>query len=318
MSRYCTLFDRNYLGRGLSLLQSLQRHGGRFTLHVLCLDEAVYQELAGARPSGVVPVRLDTLLQWDPALAAARTGRAPLEFFFACKASLLLCLLERDTSGDRLSYLDSDLYFFDDPSLVDRECRGSPVALTPHRFTPQNQYLARYGQYNAGWLSVDASPEAHRFLDWWRARCLESTTLIDDETRFGDQKYLDQVPKLFPNARIVQHAGMNTGPWNLDADSVSLGGQGIQIEGQPLVFFHFHRLRRTLFRLYDTALHDYGVRLTPAIRCGIYAPYIAELARLERAHPGSPGSAWPSAGALRRVAHTARAIVHRTAVYASG
>jgi hypothetical protein len=318
MSRYCTLFDLNYLGRGLALHQSLLRHGGRFTLHVLCLDELVFQALTSARPAGLVPVPLHTLLQWDPGLAAARTGRAPLEFFFACKASLLLYLLERDTGGDRLSYLDADLYFFENPFLVDRECQGSPVALTPHRFTPQNRHLARFGQYNAGWLSVDASPEAHRFLDWWRARCLESTTLIDDEAHFGDQKYLDQVPELFPYARLVQHPGINTGPWNLNAGSVSLGELGIQVEGRPLIFFHFHRLRRTLFRLYDTALHDYEVRLTPAIRRGIYAPYIAELTRLERAHPSSPGGAWPGVSALRRLAHTARAIVRRTAVYASG
>lgn len=316
MNRYCTLFDRNYLGRGLSLYRSLLLHSDRFTLHVLCLDEPVFDVLSRAELQGVELIALDTLLKWDPDLAAARNGRAALEFFFACKASLLLYVLEH--GGDRATYLDSDLYFFGDPTLAEREYEGSPVALSPHRFTLQNRYLARFGQYNAGWLNVDASPEARRFLAWWRARCLESSTLVHDEVRFGDQKYLDQVPALFPGARVVQHPGCNVGPWNLDARLVSLAEGRVLVEGQPLVFFHFHRLRRALFGLHNTALHEYGVELTPAIRRGIYAPYIAELTRFERDHPSLPGGAWPGASALRRLAQTARAVVRRTAIYAPG
>lgn len=318
MNCYCTLFDRNYLSRGLCLHRSLLRQGGRFTFHVLCLDEPAFRSLAGADLPGVEPIALDTLLRWDPALAAARRGRALLEFFFACKASLLLYLLERGTGSDRVSYLDADLYFFGDPSLVERECRASSIVLAPHRFTQQNLHLIRFGRFNAGWLNVDTGPEALRFLAWWRERCLESSTLLVEKARYGDQKYLDQVPGLFPAARILQHPGMNAGPWNLDARRVTLGAEGILVEGQPLVFFHFHRLRQALFGLYDTALHEYGVELTPAIRRGIYAPYVAELARWEQVHPSSPGGAWPGVGLLRGLARTARAVVRRTVVSAAG
>ena len=58
-------------------------------------------------------------------------------------------------------------------------------------------------------------------------------------------------------------------------------GTGVRIEGNPLVAFHFHGMKRVVLRLYDSGLYTYGAKLTSAVRNGIYRPYLQELSRHE-------------------------------------
>ena len=40
MNRYfCTLFDSNYLIKGLTMIKSLSQHFSEFEIYVLCIDE---------------------------------------------------------------------------------------------------------------------------------------------------------------------------------------------------------------------------------------------------------------------------------------
>jgi hypothetical protein len=49
-----------------------------------------------------------------------------------------------------------------------------------------------------------------------------------------------------------------------------------------LVLFHFHGLRRVLYRIYDSGLYGYGVHLSSLVRRSIYRPYFYDLALAER------------------------------------
>lgn len=60
MSRdFCTLFDINYLPRGLVLYRSLERVGVDFRLHVFCMDTATEEVLTrlGLPRLKIVPLR---------------------------------------------------------------------------------------------------------------------------------------------------------------------------------------------------------------------------------------------------------------------
>ena len=307
MRHYCTLFDRNYLERGLALHRSLVRHCREFRLYVLCLDAATHQALSALALPGVGLLQLADLESWDAGLAAARQNRETVGFYFTCKPVLLAYLFARDSSMERLEYLDSDLWFLSDPDRAAQSYAGSSVALSPHRFDSANAWRRQYGEFNAGWVSVSSFGEGQRFVSWWRARCLEWCGLAVEKDRFGDQKYLDQVPALFPSTARVTQPAINVGPWNISG----------QANAQPLVLFHFHGMRRLLFGVYETGLHHYGVELTAALSRGLYRPYVAELAAcrkdLRAVLPETSGHAsWLDYG--RELRTTAAALARRKAV----
>lgn len=324
MRHYCTLFDRNYIDRGLALHRSLLRHCGEFTLHVLCLDSATLQALSLLSPPRMELLRVESLESWDPGLRDARNDRTPVEFYFTCKSVLLGYLLERQPGIERLEYLDSDLCYFCDPADAEREYAGSAIALSPHGFDVQNANRLKYGKFNAGWVSIAADGDGTRFVRWWRDRCMEWCRLAVEDSRFADQKYLDRVPGLFPRAVAVRHPGANLAPWNVGGRHVEHSERGVHVDGRPLVFFHFHGLRQMLFGVFESGLHEYGVTLSGAIRSGIYRPYVSSLQKCRRQLLDLPTPARAQLGArrvapgarnlVRQVLRTAQAVARRTTI----
>jgi hypothetical protein len=324
MRIFCTLFDRNYLTRGMALHASLGRHCDDFMLLVLCLDEATRDALESMKLPRLATVSIATLEAGDGDLARARGNRSPVEFYFTCKPVLMLRALSLFPGARRVTYLDSDLYYFASPALVEDACADSPAAVTPHGFPPRLADRLQYGKFNAGWVSAGAGAEGRRFLEWWRARCIEWCYLRVEPDRFGDQKYLDQVPGLFPEACVVDHPGANVAPWNLDARRLEESADGPVVDGRPVVFFHFHGVRRVLSRIYDSGLEGYQVRLSAPVRRSLYDPYFSDLSaaaeslyRLPqdlRRRLGAPAAVPTMRQRLGRLRLAARLLANGTAV----
>ncbi len=279
MPIYCTLFDRNYFTRGLALYYSLSRHVPDSKLLILCLDRATLDALTALSLPRAEAISLDTLEAGDAQLSRARGSRSAIEYYFTCKPALMSYAFKRFSSASRITYLDADLSYFSDPRPLEQTYLHSSVTLSPHRFPERLAARRQFGEFNAGWISAGADAEGQRFLQWWRERCIEWCRYQVDGDRFADQKYLDQVPRLFSNVTLLAHPGANTAPWNLSGAAVTRSADGIRIGSAPLVFFHFHGLRRVLYRLYDSGLLAYGVKLTPEARAGIFRPYMADLSQ---------------------------------------
>lgn len=290
MQIYCTLFDRNYVTRGLALHSSLARHCADFRLLILCLDQATLNALAQLSLPNAVLVPLDVLENHDPELRRVRPERSTVEYYFTCKPSLMQFALEKYPTADRICYLDSDLYYFANPEILEKDYSESAVALTPHRFPSHLGHFMHHGLFNAGWVSAKVDAEGERFIAWWRARCIEWCYVKIEPDRFGDQKYLDQVPGLFPNTAVLSHPGANAAPWNLADLNVSPSSTTVCVNGKPLVFFHFHGLKRLLFNYYDSGLYQYEVEFSPSVRKLIYSPYLAEIGRLSATLQSLPAS----------------------------
>jgi GT2 family glycosyltransferase len=277
MRYFCTYFDRNYLSRGLALYRSLLAHAGSFELTVLCMDAEVESIL---REKSLPQVRLlpvDGLTEKHPTLAAARSDRTKLEFYFTCTPWLMRHLLPQLPASELLTYLDSDLYFFGSPQPVYDEIGTASIAITPHRFPASLAHLERYGKFNVGWVSLRHDPTGLACAADWADRCAAWCFNLLETDRYADQKYLDAWPTRFPGTVSLMHPGVNAAPWNVKGCTFSAGKPGVRVNRRPLIFYHFHALVQVENQLYDPSLHKYDATMTPGLRQLVYLPYLQQL-----------------------------------------
>ena len=282
--QFCTYTDRRYLPRALALYESLRAHCGRFRLWVLCLDQQTLDVLKSLDLAAVRPIAMAELERWDPELARARHGRSTLEYYFTCTPVLPLYVLDRAPGVDLITYLDADLFFFSNPRPLFAEIGHRAIAIVPHRFPPDRGYLqSRFGIFNVGLVSFRRQEPALACLRHWREQCLEWCFVRVEGDRFADQKYLDNWPRLFGDeVAVLDHPGADLAPWNIATHQIDMRDGQVHVDGRPLVFFHFHGVRRLRPGVYDLGLQNYNTRASGTVLSGIYAPYLQAVARAGR------------------------------------
>ena len=279
MRHFCTYFDINYLDRGITLYRSLEQHVPEFTLFVLCMDNHVEKALSKLDLSNITLIPLESLESDDPALLNAKANRSRIEYYFTCTPCLPLFILKNFHGIDIITYLDADLFFFNSPEPLFQEMGGCSVAIISHRFPSKLKHFEQHGVFNVGWVSFRNDSSGLKCLEWWRQKCIEWCYDRVENGKFADQKYLDDWPQRFEGTRILGHLGANVAPWNLDDSEFSYQNGKISINGNELIFFHFHGLKRVFYRVYDPNFRPYGLRLSemPQVRRLIFEPYIKAL-----------------------------------------
>lgn len=233
---FVTLFDGNFLPAGLCLYESLKRHAGPFRLWVLCMDDIAAERLLALKLPEVSPIRLPEV-ETD-ALRRAKADRTTAEYCWTLTPFTPRFVMERDPSAKRVTYLDADLLFFDDPAILLDEFAGSgaDVLITEHAYAPEYDYSRTNGVYCVQFITFSNTPPGRGVLEWWQERCLEWCYARLEDGKFGDQKYLDDWPARFGGrVHVLRRKELALGPWN--ARLYSDAG------GADPVFFHFHGAR---------------------------------------------------------------------------
>jgi hypothetical protein len=297
---FCTYFDQRYLSRGLALYKSLRRHCSSFLLYVLCLDQPTQDVLSELNYPGLRPIRLEDFESGDPALSAAKRDRTRVEYYFTCTPFLPRHIFKICPEAEVVTYLDADLFFFGDPKPIYDELGTYSIAIVGHRHPQGLEHLSRdYGLFNVGWLSFRRDDHGRACLERWRQECIQSCSHQAGNGRYADQKYLDVWPSTYPRLVVISHKGANLAPWNVAGYRLQGQTDGVTVDGQPLIFFHFHGLKMLRRWLYDTYLQTYCVRPQKALVQGVYAPYIKTLIAVEKelarlVPRGRPGNPFPS------------------------
>ena len=258
---FVTIFDFNFLPQGLLLHASLLKHFSDFTLWICCLDEKVYDFLDKAQLNNVKIFRVSDLESSE--LLKVKEMRTAGEYAWTVTPFLPSYLFAKDLSINRVTYLDADLWFLKNPNIIlDYFSRSNKsILLTPHDFESSKDLSHDVGKYCVQFLTVNRS--AQPFLEWWQKLCVDWCYSRIEQDRFGDQKYLDLVPSLFPNLYYeLKKTNLTQGPWNVN-----------KFNPEDAVFFHFHGLRIKGNLLFVQS----GERIKRSVYNTFYKPYIRKI-----------------------------------------
>lgn len=293
MEHYCTLFDSNYLTRGLALYRSLVKSGDSFHLHIFAFDDLTTKVL---KEYNLKHATVITLPEFETEeLLSVKKERTPVEFCWTSTPHVIRHILDNNDI-DRGTYLDADLYFFNKPSIIMDEFTESnkSILLTEHRYTPKYDNTERVGVYNVQFMTFNKDNAGLSALQWWQDRCIEWCYNRFEDGKMGDQKYLDDWATRFQGSvHVLQHQGGGLAPWNIQqydlveekiqggaefsTSSVRVSNISTQ-EVFPVIFYHFHGLK--LFN--DGLVQLHNNELPKELKKRLYYPYIGELVDLTR------------------------------------
>lgn len=272
MEHFCTLFDSYFLPQGLALYTSLQEHAREHRLWVLCMDKAVEKVLKKLSLPGMRCISLEEIE--TPELLTAKSNRTRAEYCWTLTPFLPRKIMEMDPTAERVTYVDSDCWFMNDPNLIFKEMddAGKDVLITPHDYLPQYNKAEKNGIFCVQFMPFKRTKKGIEVITWWQEKCLEWCYSRFEPGRFGDQKYLDQWPVLFSDAvHVLINTRLTIAPWNLSRY------KNVSDLKQVGCMYHFHSLR--LFNGGKVRqCCDYY--MPNNLRKQIYLPYIETLTKL--------------------------------------
>ena len=234
----------NYLHKARTLAKSIKENieGATF---IVCLVE---NEL----PKGLDCKYFDDVVlakdSWEGNFERFIFKHTIVEASTSVKGQFFRYLYGRFTEENQFVYLDPDTYVYSDFIELKQILLQRPIVLCPHLLQPGNIDMelssTAHGVYNLGFLAVNASEEAKRFINWWAERLY--LYCYDDKVNgvFTDQKWVDLAPCFF-DVEIFKHRGYDFAPWSLLNCGMYEEDGEIFIKGDKLRFIHFSGYGKT-------------------------------------------------------------------------
>lgn len=306
---YCTLFDSNYLSRGLTMYESLAACCDDFHLYVFAFDDKCLQFLQQQQLPHLTVISLKEFE--DPELLRVKPGRSRAEYCWTCSSSTILYCIQQ-FNLPHCTYIDADLYFYNNPRVLMEEMGNHSVMITEHRYTPRYDKSKLSGKYCVQYITFRNNQWGMEALHWWRNACLDWCYDRHEDGKFGDQKYLDDWTTRFKNVWVLENLGGGLALWNIQQYDVFKDNGKLMCREistgkvfEP-IFYHFHYLK-----YFTDGSIELGRRLiAPAVKALLYKPYVAALEKSKAIiqHSGAtfdPHGARPRPGGLKSLLVTA-------------
>jgi hypothetical protein len=259
------------------MLESLQRHVPECQLHILCLDTSTYDALSSLGIANTVLTSRNDFEGMHPQLPALGRERSKVEYYWTCGPFFMLDVFQQCADGEVLTYLDADLFFFENTTPIFDELGNASVLIVPHRYPPRLASRDCFGRFNVGWISLKKDSIGAHCLTKWCMQCAAWCFDKAEADRYGDQKYLDDWPNEFENVVILSHLGAGVAPWNISQYAITKRANRVYVNHVPLIFYHFSRLRILTPWLFDPDLQYFDCEISPSLVRMIYVPDTEQL-----------------------------------------
>jgi hypothetical protein len=276
MINLCTLFDSNYMSRGLVMHDSLLITGTAFHLFIYAFDDDSYVILDKLKLRNVTLISLKEFENEN--LLAVKAGRTRAEYCWTCTSSIIKYTLDK-FSVTSCTYVDADTYFYSSPEiLLDELNDDKSVLITSHGYSGLTGIFEekRAGRFCVQFTCFRNDRAGREILDKWISQCIAWCYNRYEDGKFGDQKYLDTWPVDYPSVHILENPGGGVAPWNVSRYQLSKIKEEYSLyekktgRSHALIFFHFHFVRLAGRRYADIGWNPINQNIVNLL----YMPYI--------------------------------------------
>ena len=271
---YLTIFDHNYLAKGLALCRSLNRKTPESTIFILATSSTAFDVLTLMKDGlgNCTIVSISEVEAYYPKLLRIKSERNLGEYSWTCKGPFIQYCFDIFNLSV-CSYIDADLFCYCDPTPVFEELKSNDVLLTLHDFSDQYNLGETNGWHCAQFLTFKNSENGRAILKWWTELCIQWCYGYVEPGKFGDQKYLDFFQTNWNGIADIR-TGLFVAPWNI--------GKYVKNKmPKTFVFYHFHFLKNTwLGPIGEFYFGPYDYTRTQIKQ--IYKPYLEELKIIDR------------------------------------
>lgn len=264
---FCTYFDSYYLLKGLGLYLSLEKVTDDFHLYVMAFDKECYNRLMSCNFKHMTVELLDDFE--TPELLAVKPSRSKAEYCWTAGPSVIYHFLTK-YNLEKITYLDSDLFFLSDPHIIEEEEGDSSVVITEQGISEES--AQRYGRYCVQYLTFRNDTDGLGALTWWRDSCIEWCYQIMEPNRYADQKYLDQFPIRWKGVHILENKGAGIAPWNIHRYQFKDNTMSFEGNEYNYIFYHMHGVKIEV-RNESLVLRELHYKLGAEVVDRFYKPY---------------------------------------------
>ena len=267
------------------MYESLKTQTKSFHLYIFAFDDLTFEILSDLKLDSVTVVSLKEFETQE--LLEVKKNRSVAEYCWTCTPSSISHVLN-NYDIPHCTYIDADLYFYSDPSVLITELMesGKSVLITEHRFSflPKLYEEKRGGRFCVQFITFIREENSMQVLEKWRGQCIDWCYSRYEDGKFGDQKYLEEWPLIYSNIHILEHQGGGIAPWNLTQYSFkkeddSFNGTLLKDRSEfKVVFFHFQYVK-----FMENDLCDIGWYCTSSeVRRLFYEPYLQKVIEIQK------------------------------------
>jgi hypothetical protein len=286
MDNFVTLFDKNFISRGIALHNSLVKfESNKFILYIVSMDSYTTKFFEFLKIDNVKIISIPELEKKYPVLIELEKQRTRREFCWTLSAFSVQYVIQ-EFHTESCTYVDADICFFNDPNLLFKQIKIKSVLITEHYFSPEYDQSYTSGKYCVQFVYFKNDKKGNEVLEWWRRKCEEWCFSYLDKDRFGDQKYFDDWDNRFDCIFVPDPTGVGLAPWNFDKFDLFEDNNVIYAKDKitklisPVIFYHFHELRYMKKNIWKLMPEMYSCN--KEIYNYIYKPYIDEIVNINK------------------------------------